>query len=116
MSTARMPTAQPGNAGHAGSAPSDPPSWKPLQAPPIGGGGPDRRQAGSAPYAYPGQGAQARWGTPPPPPYSGFDPAAGGLEMQPPDGIRPNKVWVLGGLLLGTGFAVLIAIIALLIR
>jgi hypothetical protein len=36
--------------------------------------------------------------------------------MQPPDGIRSNKVWVLGGLLLGTGFAVLIAIIALLIR
>jgi serine/threonine-protein kinase len=108
MSTVRMPTAQPGGAGQAGSAPSDPPSWKPPQ--------PDGRQAGSAPYAYPGQEAQRRWDTPPPPSYPSFDPAAGGLEMQPPDGIRSNKVWVLGGLLLGTGFAVLIAIIALLIR
>jgi hypothetical protein len=78
------------------------------------------RQGGSG--AYPlrdlaaGQGPQPPWGTPPPPPYSGVNPAAPGMEMQQPYGVRSNKVWVLGGLLLGTGFAVLIALIAHLIR
>jgi hypothetical protein len=41
---------------------------------------------------------------------------SGGLGMPQSNAFRSNRIWVIGGLLLGTGVAVLITLIVLLIR
>ena len=94
-----------------------------ASGPPPGGSGPPPNPGmmGSGMYALPdsiGPGrmdAQPRSG-PPAPPSSALDSGAGGLGMQRPSGMPSKGKWVVGGLLLGTGVGVLIALIVILIR
>jgi serine/threonine-protein kinase len=110
-------SAQPSNPMHAGSGYYSRPEAG--SGPPPGSAQPSNpRSSGSGPNAAtaPGAGQDALppWGTPPP--SSGLETVVGGLAMHRPGGGRSKGVWVLGGLLLGTGVGVLIALIVILIR
>jgi hypothetical protein len=144
MRTVRLPKPERGGMGQAGSAPSDPPPWEPVAGPGGGGAPSNPGHAGSGSYGRPAMGSAPPGGSAPPPnpramgsgsyphapaagldmaprgatppPSSGSETVAGGYAMQRSGGTRSKGIWVLGGLLLGTGVGVLIAVIVILIR
>lgn len=140
LRTARMSSMDRGGSGSA----SDPPPWEPPSGPSVGRGAPaDARQAGSGFYPRPEMGGGPAGGSGPPPnprstgsgsyappnsapgqdvlpssggPSSGMETVVGSLSMQRPGGNPSKGKWVLGGLLVGTGVGVIIALLVILIR